>query len=65
MNETVNSIKTYLKGVRAEWGKISWPERAQVFGETFAVVVIVVIFSVSVYAMDKLFQWVLGFIPHR
>lgn len=65
MNEVVNTIKTYLKGVRAEWGKISWPERSQVFGETFAVVVIVVVFTLSVYLMDVFFKFILGFIPHR
>lgn len=65
MNEAVNSITTYLKGVRAEWGKISWPERAQVFGETFAVIVIVTVFTITVYLMDIFFKFILGFIPHR
>jgi len=65
MNNVVNSIKTYLKGVRSEWGKINWPERRQVFVETLFVVVIVVVFTVSVYFMDVIFKWVLGFIPHR
>lgn len=63
MNTALNAIKTYLKGVRAEWGKVSWPERSQVISETFAVVVIVTVFTVFVYVLDKLFQWVLGFIP--
>lgn len=65
MNETVNSIMTYLKGVRAEWGKISWPERRQIFAETLFVIVIVFVFTVAVYLMDKIFQWVLSFIPHN
>ena len=65
MNRLVNSITTYLKGVRSEWGKINWPERRQVFVETLFVVVIVVVFTVSVYFMDVIFKWVLGFIPHR
>lgn len=64
MNAALNSIMTYFKGVRAEWGKITWPERAQVFGETLFVIVIVTVFTIAVYAMDKLFQWILGFIPH-
>jgi preprotein translocase subunit SecE len=65
MNAAVNSITTYLKGVRAEWGKISWPERAQVFGETLFVIVIVTIFTIAVYVMDIFFKFILGFIPHR
>ena len=27
MNETVEAIKTYFKGVKAEWSKVSWPEK--------------------------------------
>ncbi|HNW26249.1 MAG TPA: preprotein translocase subunit SecE [Candidatus Gastranaerophilaceae bacterium] len=65
MNETINVITAYLKGVRAEWGKITWPERRQVFAETFFVVIIVFVFTVAVYFMDVIFKWVLGFIPHR
>lgn len=62
MNEALNTIKTYLKGVRAEWGKITWPERQQVFAETLFVIVIVVAFTVAVYFMDLFYKWVLGFI---
>lgn len=65
MNETVNVITTYLKGVRAEWGKITWPERRQVLAETLFVVVIVFVFTLSVYVMDIFFKWILSFIPHR
>lgn len=65
MNELVNSIKIYFKGVRAEWGKITWPEKRQVFAETLFVVVIVFIFTVAVYLMDVIFKWGLSFIPNR
>ena len=62
MNETLNSITRYFKGVRTEWGKISWPEKRQVVFETFAVIVIVFAFTVSIYLMDLLFKWILSFI---
>ena len=65
MNTIVSNITTYLKGVRAEWGKITWPERRQVFAETLFVVVIVFVFTISVYLMDVFFKWILGFIQHR
>lgn len=65
MNELVNNIALYLKGVRAEWGKVTWPEKQQVFVETFFVVIIVTVFTIAVYFMDVIFKWVLGFIPHR
>jgi len=65
MNKAVTAIKTYLKGVRAEWGKITWPEKNQVFAETLFVVVIVFVFTISVYFMDVIFKWALSFIPHN
>lgn len=64
MNNNVNTIKTYFKGVRAEWGKITWPERRQVVAETLFVTVIVIVFTIAVYFMDVIFKWALGFI-HR
>jgi preprotein translocase subunit SecE len=62
MNETVNAIKTYFKGVKSEWSKISWPEKRQVIFETFSVIVIVTVFTVAIYVMDLLFRGILGLI---
>ena len=62
MNEAIEAIKTYFKGVRAEWGKITWPERRQVIAETAFVVVIIFVFTVAVYLMDIFFKWILSFI---
>ena len=62
MNETVEAIKTYFKGVKTEWGKISWPEKNQVIVETLSVIVIVVVFNVAIYLMDLLFKGSLGLI---
>ncbi|MFR1672038.1 MAG: preprotein translocase subunit SecE, partial [Candidatus Gastranaerophilaceae bacterium] len=42
---TLNGIKTYFRGVRTEWGKISWPERRQVIAETVFVIIIVFVFT--------------------
>ena len=63
-NETLQAIKTYFMGVRAEWGKINWPEKQQVFVETLFVVVIVAFFTISVYLMDIIFKAILGLIPN-
>ena len=41
MNDTLNGIIAYLKSVKLEWAKITWPERKQVIAETVAVVAIV------------------------
>lgn len=62
MNNTVDAIKTYFKGVKTEWGKVSWPERRQVIFETFSVIVIVFVFTVAIYLMDLLFKGLLSLI---
>ena len=61
-NAFIDSIKRYFRGVRAEWGKITWPERRQVITETIFVIVIVTVFTVAIYAMDIIFKFLLGFI---
>ena len=58
-SNTKNTILTYFKGVKTEWGKITWPERQQVVVETFFVVAIVFVFTVFVFAVDKIFDFVL------
>ena len=58
----INGITNYFKGVKSEWGKISWPERRQVVAETLFVIVIVFVFTVSVYLMDIIFKGLLGLI---
>ena len=58
---TKNAIITYFKGVRTEWGKITWPERNQVVTETFFVVAIVFVFTVFIYLVDIIFNAIL---PH-
>ncbi len=58
----LESIKIYFRGVRAEWGKINWPEQRQVILETLFVVAIVFVFTVAVYLMDIIFKSVLSLI---
>lgn len=64
INNFITGIKTYFRGVRAEWGKITWPERQQVIAETLFVVVIVFVFTIAVYLMDITFKFLLGLITH-
>ncbi len=53
---TKNAIITYFKGVKMEWGKITWPEKQQVVVETFFVVAIVFIFTLFIFLVDKGFE---------
>ena len=52
----------YLKSVKLEWGKITWPERRQVFVETCFVVAIVFVFTVAIYLMDLIYKGLFGLI---
>ncbi|MGM9994649.1 MAG: preprotein translocase subunit SecE [Candidatus Avigastranaerophilus sp.] len=60
MYKTENKIITYFKGVKAEWGKITWPERRQVIVQTIIVLVIVIIFSIYVFVLDISFKGILS-----
>ena len=62
MNSTVEAIKTYFKGVKTEWGKVSWPEKRQVIFETFAVIFISFVFTVAIFVIDLVFKGLLSLI---
>ncbi len=52
-------IVEYFKGIKAEWGKITWPERKQVVAQTIIVLVIVIAFTVYTYGLDLLLQGII------
>ena len=60
IGNTINGFLNYLKGVKSEWGKVSWPERHQVLVETVFVIVIVFVFTLFIYGVDKVFDFVLS-----
>ena len=65
-NEKANNFKeeviTYFKGVKAEWSKVSWPQRQQIIVETGVVLAVVIFFTIVVFLMDKIFMYILGLI---
>ena len=58
------SVATYFKGVRAEWGKISWPQKPQIISETITVFIVTIVFTLIVFLLDAAFKWLLQLIPH-
>lgn len=66
MNDTLenkkNAVISYFRGVKTEWGKITWPEKNQVVTETFFVVAIVFVFTVFIYLVDIVFNELLSHI---
>jgi preprotein translocase SecE subunit len=62
----VEGIQTYLKGVRSEWGKISWPTWRQIWGQTIVVLVMVSTITLILFIMDYSFHYSISMItPHR
>ncbi|MGN0192066.1 MAG: preprotein translocase subunit SecE [Candidatus Gastranaerophilaceae bacterium] len=58
-----DAVVKYFKGVKTEWGKITWPSKPQVIAETVYVIVITTVFTLMIYLLDLLFQWMLHFLP--
>jgi preprotein translocase subunit SecE len=59
-----DSLTNYFKGVKAEWFKITWPEKKQVITETIVVLVVVFFFVALVSLYDAIFGFLLGLLPH-
>ena len=60
--ETMEKVIQYFKGVKLEWGKITWPERKQVIAQTIVVLVIVIAFTIYTYGLDVLFKGIINFL---
>ena len=62
--ESVN-IALFLREVRTEFSKISWPSREQVTREFFAVLILVSFLTGVIFLIDKAFGIVSGFFTGR
>ena len=70
MNNTINNeqknikdrLITYFKGVKSEWGKITWPQKPQIVAETFIVTVVVTFFTLLVFLIDIGFKELFKFL---
>jgi len=52
----LNRIKSYLRGVRAEFAKITWPKWAEVVSLTVLVLAMVIVLTIYVGALDAFFS---------
>jgi len=57
----IKRLQNYLRGVRAEFGKVSWPSRAEVISLTILVLAMVVVLTIYVGALDALFKRLLQY----
>ena len=53
----------FFKGIKSEWGKISWPQKPQIISETIIVAIVVIFFTIVIFLMDVIFKGILGIIP--
>jgi len=49
----------YLKDVRAELKKVTWPSRKEVYGTTVVVIVAVLFFGFYLFFVDVLASWLI------
>ena len=56
-------ITAYFKGVKSEWGKISWPQKPQIISQTIVVAIFVIFSTIIIFLMDVIFKGILGIIP--
>ncbi len=48
-----NRTRDYLKDVRAEFDKVTWPNWEELKGQTIVVLVVSLILSIFIYAVDQ------------
>jgi preprotein translocase subunit SecE len=54
-------IISYLKGVRGEVARVSWPSRSEVISLTALILLLVVILTIYIWGVDTILQAVIRF----
>lgn len=52
-------FSNFLREVRSEIKKVTWPSRKEVYNTTVVVIIAMVFFGFYLYFMDTFFSWVL------
>jgi preprotein translocase subunit SecE len=50
----------FLKEVRAEMKKVTWPSRNEVYSTTIVVIIATLFFGFYLYFMDLIFSWAIS-----
>ena len=60
----INRFREFLREVRAEFNKVTWPKRNEVYGTTIVVIVTCFVFGFFLWAVDivmgRLVAWLYG-----
>jgi len=54
-------ITNFLKGVRGEVSRVSWPTRSEVISMTGLIVLFVIILTIYIWGVDTILQGILRF----
>ena len=54
--------KSFFKGVKAEFNKIIWPDREQLYRQSVAVLVVSLIMGAVIALLDKAIQYGVSFL---
>ena len=67
VNLEVSQVKPldYLKEVREEFLKISWPSKEQVTREFLSVILLVAVLTGTIFTIDKIFEFITNFFTGR
>jgi preprotein translocase subunit SecE len=58
----MNTVITFLREVRVELGKVSWPTRQQLFAYTGVVLGLSLFVAIYLGGLDTLFAWILSLV---
>ena len=57
MKDKLNKVGEYLKGVKAEYRKITWPDARELKDSTVVVISFIVILSATTLVYDQIIEW--------
>jgi preprotein translocase subunit SecE len=63
MNEKLRWYKRlsgFLRDVKAELKKVTWPARQEIYSTTIVVIIASVFFGFYLFFMDVIFSWIMG-----
>ena len=61
-NEQMSKMSHFFKGVKAEFKKISWPDKTKLFKQSVAVVSISVVLGLLISVLDTIIQYGVNFL---
>jgi preprotein translocase subunit SecE len=53
-------LRNFIKEVRAEVKKVTWPGKNEVYSTTIVVLIATLFFGIYLYALDIVFSWVIS-----